>query len=70
MTNMQGPEVSREPTFKQELALLINKHGIDAKLEIPDFIIANFLGMSISGLERMKLEGESLIKGLNERRDS
>lgn len=49
-------EQSSEPTFKQELALLINKHGIDVKLSIPDYIVANNLGMALSALERTKLE--------------
>lgn len=53
--NMQA-EVSIEPTFKQELALLINKHGIDSKLSIPDYILANHLGMSLSAIERTKIE--------------
>lgn len=53
--NVQA-EVSAEPTFKQELTQLINKHGIDAQYTIPDYIIANYLNMSLSALKRLKVE--------------
>lgn len=32
-----------ENTFRKELEQLVNRHGIDAKLNMPDFIIAHHL---------------------------
>lgn len=54
MTNEEA--ASTEPTFKQELTALVNKHGIDAQYSIPDYIIGNYLNMSLSALKRLKLE--------------
>lgn len=54
--NLQGPEASAEPTFKKELCQLINKHGIDAKWTIPDYIFANYMYRTLGAVQQLKLE--------------
>jgi hypothetical protein len=35
-------------TFQQELTLLINKHGVDARMNTPDFILSNWVVESMN----------------------
>lgn len=41
--------------FQRELTTLINKHGIDARLSIPDFILCNHLLDTLSSLTNLKV---------------
>jgi hypothetical protein len=40
-----------ERTFKQELAEVINRHGMEGNSDTPDFILADFLGDCLAGFE-------------------
>ena len=42
--------------FKRELARLINKHGYDSKLNMPDFIIANLIYSNLDNLVKANKE--------------
>lgn len=50
----QGPPASKEPSFWKELSQLLNKHGIDAKLGVPDWALANFVSRSLEGLGKVQ----------------
>jgi hypothetical protein len=46
--------VTEEPTFRDELTQLINRHGWDSRLGFEDFNIADFLCMHLGSLLRLK----------------
>lgn len=50
---MSGGTFVSPPSFQQELQELINKHSIDARTDIPDFILASFLTNVVVDLEHM-----------------
>lgn len=53
--------------FKQELIRIINIHGIDNKVRIPDFILANHLMEIIDSHIKMNKEVDKYYEELSER---
>lgn len=54
--------------FEKELSSLLNKHGVDAKCNTPDFILAEFLVRTLNSFaltidKREEWFGRSLAKG-------
>ena len=45
---------SRPPAFKDELQHILNKHGMDNRVGIPDFMLAEFITQMLVNWERMK----------------
>lgn len=37
--------------FQQELAQLLNRHGLDNRLNIPDFVLAEIIASQLNALE-------------------
>ena len=50
---MSSVESSQTPPFKDELQQLLNKHGMDARVEMPDFFLAEFLTQVLVDMEHM-----------------
>lgn len=46
-------EETKQPTFTEELCTLINKHGLDSKLKIQDYVIAGYLMQTIQLIEQI-----------------
>ena len=40
----------KAPTFRQELTHLLNKHGKDAQVEVPDFILARHIDNDLTSM--------------------
>ena len=40
------------PTFKQELTILINKHGLDTMASTPDYVLAAFFEQTYGALKQ------------------
>lgn len=47
-----GPQ-KKAPTFRQDLQHLLNKHGMDSKVGVPDFILAKHLDNHLRNLGEM-----------------
>lgn len=63
-TESEPCKVHPDFEFQRELTTLINKHGFDTKLSMPDYIVCNFILENLSALTNLKV---SLLRyGLGE----
>ena len=46
-------ETKQEPTFIEELCTLINRHGLDSKLNIQDYVLAGYIMQTIQVIEQI-----------------
>lgn len=53
---------STEPSFKEELEHLLNKHSMDNQVGIPDFLLAEFLTHLLVDMEHMNRDFDQLKK--------
>lgn len=46
-------EETKQPSFTEELCTLINKHGLDSKLKIQDYVLASYIMQTIQLIEQI-----------------
>lgn len=69
------PEVSKEKKLALDLEHVLNKHGIDSRLDTPDFILARYLVRQLAAYESARHEvsqffGEPKKRHQGQRKDS
>lgn len=52
MTGEQEAEVSKSPTFRQELSSLLNRYSKENGSNTPDFILADYLNACLESFDK------------------
>lgn len=51
-------EDQKEPTFREQLASLLNQHSKENTSDTPDFVLASFLHGALDAFDKATLERE------------